>query len=216
MKDHNSSSLNKVKNYIRTFNIIDEDVLDSMCDTDRSLFTPDYYKPFAYSDIQIPLSHGQKMLLPSVEGTILQEMKLTKEDKLLVCGSGTGYLSVCATKLASHVTGIDIHEDFILKSFENSKTHKPKNLSLKHLDINNNWDIISDYNRIIMTFSVNSSKMILDHMSEDSRAFIFTGDEYSPIKSGKIISKTENNGYTRDHIIQTNINHIIKGLNGDD
>ena len=216
MKDHNDSSFNKVKNYIRTFNIIDEDVLNSMCETDRGIFTPGYYKSFAYSDIQIPLSYGQKMLLPSVEGTILQEMKLSHSDNLLIVGSGTGYLSACATKLVKNVTGVDIYEDFINQSLKITKELQLKNITLKQLDINKDWRIIGDYNKIILTFSILSSDIVSEHMSRDSRAFIFTGEENSPIKFGKIISKTENNGYTKEHIIQTNINQIIKGLKNDD
>ncbi len=73
--------------------------------------------------------------------------------------------------------------------------------------------MIKGFNIIISTFSIESSDAILSNMSNNSRAFIFTGDRNSPIKSGKIISKTENNGYTREHIIQTNVKHIIKGMN---
>ena len=76
--------------------------------------------------------------------------------------------------------------------------------------------MIKDYNIIISTFSIGSSEAISSNMSENSKAFIFTGEENSPIKSGKIISKTQNNGYTREHIIQTNVKHIIKGLNKHD
>jgi len=215
MKELNTS-ISKIKNYMRTFNIIDENVLDVICDVRKEIYAPDEYKSFAYSDFQIPLKHSQFMLTSNVEGLILQSMRISSNDSAIILGSGTGYLAACVSKLASKVTAIDIYDDFISDSEKNCVKDNIKNVNFKCLDINDFWGMIKDYNIIISTFSIESSEAISSNMSENSKAFIFTGEENSPIKSGKIISKTQNNGYTREHIIQTNVKHIIKGLNKHD
>ena len=215
MKELNNNS-DKIKNYMRTFNIIDENVLDVICDVRKEIYTPNEYKPFAYSDFQIPLNHSEFMLTSNVEGTILQSMKISDNDSAIILGSGTGYLASCVSKLAKKVSAVDIYDDFIRDSKENCTEHGIQNINFKCLDINDSWEMIKDFNIIISTFSIESSDAILSNMSNNSKAFIFTGDRNSPIKSGKIISKTENNGYTREHIIQTNVKHIIKGMNEHD
>ena len=212
MKELNNNN-DKIKNYMRTFNIIDENVLDVICDVRKEIYAPNEYKPFAYSDFQIPLNHSEFMLTSNVEGTILQSMKISNNDSAIILGSGTGYLASCVSKLAKKVSAVDIYEDFIRDSKENCVEHGIQNINFKCLDINDSWEIIKDFNIIISTFSIESSDAILSNMSNNSRAFIFTGDRNSPIKSGKIISKIENNGYTKEHIIQTNVKHIIKGMN---
>ena len=212
MKELNNNN-DKIKNYMRTFNIIDENVLDVICDVRKEIYAPNEYKPFAYSDFRIPLNHSEFMLTSNVEGTILQSMKILDNDSAIILGSGTGYLASCVSKLAKKVSAVDIYEDFIRDSKENCVEHGIQNINFKCLDINDSWEIIKDFNIIISTFSIESSDAILSNMSNNSRAFIFTGDRNSPIKSGKIISKIENNGYTKEHIIQTNVKHIIKGMN---
>ena len=212
MKELNNNN-DKIKNYMRTFNIIDENVLDVICDVRKEIYAPNEYKPFAYSDFQIPLNHSEFMLTSNVEGTILQSMKISNNDSAIILGSGTGYLASCVSKLAKKVTAVDIYDDFIRDSKENCAKHSIQNIKFKCLDINDSWEMIKDFNIIISTFSIESYDAILSNMSNNSRAFIFIGDRNSPIKSGKIISKIENNGYTKEHIIQTNVKHIIKGMN---
>ena len=212
MKELNSND-DKIKNYMRTFNIIDENVLDVICDVRKEIFAPNEYKSFAYSDFQIPLDHSEFMLTSNVEGTILQAMKISNNDSAVILGSGTGYLAACVSRLANKVLAIDIYDDFVRYSRKNCTDNGINNIDFECKDINNSWEIIKNFSIIITTFSIESPDVITNNMSNNSRAFIFTGEQNSPIKSGKIISKTENNGYTREHIIQTNVKHIIKGMN---
>ncbi len=215
MKELNNTN-DKIKNYMRTFNIIDENVLDVICDVRKEVYAPDQYKSFAYTDIQIPLNHSEFMLTSNVEGMILQSMRISNNDSAIILGSGTGYLASCVSKLAKKVHAVDIYDDFIRDSEKNCVEHGIEDIKFNCLDINDSWEMLKDFNIIISTFSVESSEDIVSNMSNNSRAFIFTGNQNSPIKSGKIISKTENNGYTREHIIQTNVKHIIKGMNKHD
>ena len=216
MKDSNDTSIIKVKNYIRTFNVIDEKVLDAICSTNREDFVPKYYKSFAFTDIPIPLDHGQSMLLPSVEGLLLQSLKLNVNDNVLVVGSGSGFLAACLSKLVRNVTAIDIFQDFITKSKAVCQTNMINNIEFIQRDIQKHWEMIHSYDSVVLTFSMNDTSPITQNLRINSKAFVFIGEENSPIKFGKIISKTENNGYTREHIIQTNIKHIIKGLKNND
>ena len=215
MKELNNTN-DKIKNYMRTFNIIDENVLDVICDVRKEVYAPDQYKSFAYTDIQIPLNHSEFMLTSNVEGMILQSMRISNNDSAIILGSGTGYLASCVSKLAKKVHAIDIYDDFIRDSEKNCVEHGIEDINFNCLDINDSWEMLKDFSIIISTFSVESSDDIVSNMSNNSRAFVFTGNQNSPIKSGKIISKTENNGYTREHIIQTNVKHIIKGMNKHD
>lgn len=78
MKEENTITINMVENHIRTLNVIDDEVLNTLKVIPRKLFVPEKYKAFAHVDISIPIGFNQKMLLPSVEAKILQAMDIKK------------------------------------------------------------------------------------------------------------------------------------------
>ena len=88
MKEDNTNTINMVENHIRTLNVIDDDVLNTLKKIPRKLFVPKKYKAFAHVDMSIPIGFNQKMLSPSVEAKILQAMDIKKSEDVLLVGSG--------------------------------------------------------------------------------------------------------------------------------
>ena len=209
MKDHNNYTIDAVKNNIRTHNIIDENVLNAINVVKRSEYLPESYQSFARVDIDIPLSHEQKMLMPSVEAKIMQSLNIKKNEDVLVVGSGTGYLASCVSLLCNKVHGIDYHDDFIKLSLQNKDKFSFDNLFFETKNITSHWEIIRNFNILIFTFSVESVDIIISNMNKNSRAFVFLGKDNSPIKSGIIIKKSEDTSYITEHILQTNREPII-------
>ena len=60
------SRANMVTQQIRTWYVLDEDVLDLLYSVHREEFVPPAYRYAAFVDMEIPLVHGQVMLAPKM------------------------------------------------------------------------------------------------------------------------------------------------------
>ena len=68
---------NMVEQQVRTWEVLDERVLELLETTHREDFVPVRYRKMAFTDMAIPLDHDQNMMKPVVEGRLLQALELT-------------------------------------------------------------------------------------------------------------------------------------------
>jgi len=61
---------NMVEQQVRTWEVLDERVLELLETTHREDFVPVRYRKMAFADIAIPLDHEQNMMKPVVEGRL--------------------------------------------------------------------------------------------------------------------------------------------------
>ena len=209
MKEDNTYRINMVENHIRTLNVIDDNVLNTLKTVPRKNFVPEAYKSFSHVDIRIPLGHEQSMLLPSVEAKLLQAINIKKDEDVLIVGSGSGYLSTCASMFANKVHSIDIIKNFIdmSKKITSKMTHK--NMVFEHENVLENPGLIKNYKVIIFTMALNDTEIILDNMSNNARSFILHGELNQPVQTGIIIQKTDKSSFVREYILETNVESII-------
>ena len=107
------SKFNMIEQQIRTWNVLDESVLDLFRKYDRKLFVPSKYQGLAFADLEIPINANASMLAPKVEAKIIDSLELNKKMKALHIGTGSGFF---AALLASHVKElytVDIDSEFI-------------------------------------------------------------------------------------------------------
>lgn len=96
---------------VRAWEVLDPRVLDAMAQVPREEFVPPRYRGVAFADANIPLGHGQVMMIPQVEGRLLQSLALESHDRVLEVGTGSGFLAACLGQLAAEVTSIEILPD---------------------------------------------------------------------------------------------------------
>ena len=211
MKEDNTNTINMVENHIRTLNVIDDGVLDTLKKISRRSFVPEKYKAFAHVDMSIPIGFNQKMLLPSVEAKILQAMDIKKSEDVLLVGSGTGYFSTCISMLANRVHSIDVVEDFIENAKQNCRSISGGNMYFEKLNILDNLKLIKNYKVTIFTIAIDNIDQILDNMDNGARCFIFENVANFPIQKGMIVYKTNKSSYLKEYILETNIQTILTG-----
>lgn len=100
-----------VEQQVRTWQVFDDRVLDTMLRVPREQFVPQGYRDLAFVDSPIPLPHGQTLLPAKVHGRILQALATDPADLALEIGAGTGYLTACLGKLAARVRSLEIFPD---------------------------------------------------------------------------------------------------------
>ena len=114
-----------VPDVARTWEVLDERVLELLESTHREDFVPVRYRKMAFTDMAIPLDHGETMMKPVVEGRLLQSLELKPDETVLEIGTGSGFITACLAQLAKHVVSVDIYEQF---SKEVAATLKEKDI----------------------------------------------------------------------------------------
>jgi len=112
MMDFEKARFNMVEQQIRPWEVLDQNVLDLLFAVRREDFVPAAYRAIAFTDLEIPLGHGQAMMAPKIEARLLQEIGLEPGDKVLEIGTGSGYLTALLGRSAAHVTSIEYYEEF--------------------------------------------------------------------------------------------------------
>src|SRR5688572_24855687 len=102
---------NMVEQQIRTWEVLDQEVLDLLYVVPREDFVPQKYRALAFSDLEIPLEEGvkagQRMWQPKLEARVLQELSVRKSDRVLEIGTGSGYLTALLAHRAAQVISVE-------------------------------------------------------------------------------------------------------------
>lgn len=104
---------NMIEQQIRTWEVLDKQVLARLDRLDRQDFVPAAYQSLAYSDIEIPIGHGEHMLAPRVDARLLQDLVLQPHETVLEIGTGSGYLTALLALSCAHVTSLECQTNFI-------------------------------------------------------------------------------------------------------
>jgi protein-L-isoaspartate(D-aspartate) O-methyltransferase len=96
---------------LRTLGVLDEQVLELISKVKREDFVPHKYLELAFSEVEIPLPGGQKMLCPQLEGQLIQQLNLKRHDKVLEIGAGSGYVTALLAKKVEQVYAIECNEE---------------------------------------------------------------------------------------------------------
>lgn len=108
-----------VEQQVRTWDVLDERVLEVMRRIPREQFVPPEHRYLAYADVEIALPHGQHMLRPNLTGRLLQALSLTGTERVLEVGSGSGFLTACLAQMAKSVRSVEYFADLA----ELARTH---------------------------------------------------------------------------------------------
>ncbi len=107
--DIEQARFNMVEQQIRTWDVLDQDILDLLFTVKREEFVPAAYRQLAFADLEIPLGDGERMWTPKMEARVLQELGLAAGDGVLEIGTGSGYFTALLASQGAHVTSVEIN-----------------------------------------------------------------------------------------------------------
>ena len=107
--DFEHARYNMVEQQIRTWDVLDQDVLDLLFAVRREEYVPAPYRTLAFADFEIPLPHGARMWTPKMEARVIQELRIEPGERALEIGSGSGYLTALLASTAAEVVSVEIH-----------------------------------------------------------------------------------------------------------
>jgi protein-L-isoaspartate(D-aspartate) O-methyltransferase len=109
--DVEQARFNMVEQQIRTWEVLDQKVLDLLFKVRREEFVPPVYRALAFADLEIPLPNGSRMWTPKLEARVVQELTLGEGDRVLEVGTGSGYLTALLASFAAGVRSVEIDDE---------------------------------------------------------------------------------------------------------
>jgi protein-L-isoaspartate(D-aspartate) O-methyltransferase len=179
---------NMVEQQIRTWQVLDTKVLDTLKLVDRELFTPTAYQNLAYSDTEIPVGDGEVMLSPKIQARLVQDLKLKGHEKVLQIGCGTGYMSALLSHHCEHVTALEINPRLANLAQTNLAKLGVSNVQIKELDASKSLDLNSLFDAIVLCGSTaHPPQVLLEMLKSEGHLVGIFGNE--PIMQATSVTK---------------------------
>lgn len=193
---------NMIESQIRTWEVLDQTVLDTLSALKREEFVPAQYRPLAFVDMEIPIGHGEVMLAPKLEARLLQELTLRKGDRVLEVGTGSGYVTALLAALSGHVYSVEIHPDLSAGAAARLAAHGIENVTLEVGDAAQGWKRHAPYDAILLTGSLPILPASWrDQLSPGGRLLAVVGDP--PAMTARVVTRVTAGAYNEAGLFET-------------
>lgn len=201
---------NMIQQQIRPWDVLDERALEVMASVAREVFVPDAYRGLAYADIEIPIGEGSNMLAPKVVGRLLQALDVQPGDKVLEIGTGTGYVTVCLSRLGGRVTSIEIDAALATGARERLTALKFAGIEVRDGDGLAGPSAEGPFNVIAITGSMptdGSLPMLQDQLAVGGRLFCIIGE--APVMEAILITRLGGQHCSRERLFETCVPSLV-------
>lgn len=198
---------NMIEQQIRTWDVLDHDILDLLVVVKREAFVPAAYKNLAFMDTEIPLPGGENMLAPRVEARILQEIGLKKHESVLEIGAGSGYMAALLAHKGRHVTTVEISPELKDMARKNLADYGITNVDVVLGNGAQGWanpGTEAPYDVIVISGSLPVlPDAFLKQIKVGGRIFAVIGE--SPVMSAQVITRVGESAYNTVKVFETDI-----------
>lgn len=178
---------NMVEQQIRTWEVLDQAVLDLLYAVPREDFVPPPYRTLAFADMEIPIGEAERMMAPKLEARIVQEVAPRKSERVLEVGTGSGYLTALLAHRAAHVHSVEIRPALAAFGRANLERHGADNVTLETGDAARGWPTRAPYDVIVLTGSTPVlPKALLEQLSPGGRLFAVVGE--GPVMVARLVT----------------------------
>ncbi len=169
---------NMVEQQIRTWEVLDQAVLDLLYVVPREHFVPPASRTLAFADLEIPIGEGERMMAPKLEARIVQELAPRKTERVLEVGTGSGYLTALLAHRSAHVHSVELRPALAAFGRDNLARHGADNVTLETGDAARGWPTRAPYDVIVLTGSTPVlPKSLLEQLAPGGRLFAVVGED---------------------------------------
>jgi protein-L-isoaspartate(D-aspartate) O-methyltransferase len=206
--DLEQTRFNMVAQQIRTWYVLDDNVLDLLYKVKREEFVPADNRAAAFVDMEIPLGYGQVMLTPKMEARILQELHVQKTDKILEVGSGSGYMTALLADRGAHVHSVEIIPELKAMAENNLKAHNITNVTVELGDAARGWSKYEPYDVIVLTASTPVLPAAFQNsLNPGGRLFAIVGED--PVMEALLITCVAPGEFTTTQLFETSTATLV-------
>lgn len=143
--------LQMVQNQLIKRGITDKAVINAFKNVKREKFMLEKNKKLAYEDGAQKIEAGQTISQPYIVAYMLQALELTKEDKVLEIGTGSGYAAALLAEIVSRVYTVEKIEKLADKAASLLKELNYCNLKVEIKDGSLGLEKYAPYNAILVS-----------------------------------------------------------------
>ena len=205
--DIEKARYNMVEQQIRTWEVLDERVLDLLFHVRREEFVPREYRTLAFADLEIPLSSDARMWTPKMEARVLQELMLKPSDHVLEIGTGSGYFTALLASQAADVDSIEIDRRLADDARARLARHEFRNARIIEGDGARGFGN-DTYDAIVLTAS---TPLLPEHffaqLKPEGRLFAVIGE--APVMEARLVRQTAPGSCVSADLFETVIAPLI-------
>ncbi len=163
---------------LRKQGIKDERVLAAMAAIPRQLFVPELMRHNSYGDHALPIAGGQTISQPFIVARETELLALTREDRVLEIGAGSGYQTAVLAMVAGQVFALERLTELARGAQALMTTLGLFNTTIKWFDGTVGWSEFAPYQGILVAAgSPDIPQPLLDQLAEGGQLVIPVGTE---------------------------------------
>jgi protein-L-isoaspartate(D-aspartate) O-methyltransferase len=202
---------NMIEQQIRPWDVLDPSVLALLAVVKREDFVPAAYRNMAFTDVELPLGQGQKMLPPRVEARWMQELQVQRHEKVLEIGTGSGYMAALLGHKAQQVFTVEKDPQLAAAAREALRRNGVLNVKVVEGDGTLGLPSEAPFDVILLSGSVpRPPQALLDQLKVGGRMGVVVGDE--PAMTARIITRTGEREFSGVNLFET----VLPRLDGFD
>ena len=206
--DVEQARYNMIEQQIRTWDVLDQRILDLVAHVRRENYVPEKYQDIAFADLRIPLGEGNSMMEPKLEARILQTLNIQPDDRALEIGTGSGYLTACLSELADSVVSYDIDETLSKQAGHRLANDEHENISLRIGDAMGELQFNEQFDVIVVTGSLPAmDKRFHDLLKIDGRLFMVVGE--APAMEALLVTRVGENEWSTESLFETELVPLV-------
>ena len=197
---------NMVEQQVRPWEVLDQQVLDTLATVPREAYVPDAYSNVAFADTELPLGHDEQMMKPVIEGRMLQALDVDATDKVLEIGTGSGFITACLAELSHQVISIEIQEELAEQAAAKLKAQNVSNVTVKTGDAlaiastHGTFDVIAVTGSLPQAKDADNLKALLN---TGGRMFVVIGE--GVVMEACLITRTGEKQWTCEALFETEL-----------
>jgi protein-L-isoaspartate(D-aspartate) O-methyltransferase len=199
--DFERARFNMVEQQIRTWEVLDQAVLDLLFVVRREDYVPAAYRELAFADLEIPLGDGERMWTPKMEARVLQELELRPDESVLEIGTGSGYLTALLAARSADVTSVEVLPRLAVEAQAKLKRGGVQNARIETGDGARGYGT-AQYDAIVLT---GSTPVIPDawlrQLKPGGRLFAVVGD--IPVMTARLLRWTAPGAIVSEDLFET-------------
>lgn len=199
---------NMVEQQVRTWEVLDPRVLDVLGEVPRERFVPERLRKLAFSDIKVPIGHGEVMMPPNVEGRMLQALAVQPGERVMEIGTGTGFVTACLRRLGGLVVSMDVHGELVEAARGRLAGLGIDDVQLRVADALQPWGESQAYDAVAVTGSV---YRIPDNFREavriGGRLFVIVGE--SPVMEARLLQRAGPSEWVEESLFETDLPYLV-------
>jgi len=169
-----------VKNQIEGRGISDPNVLEAMLKVPRHLFVSDALRDQAYGDFPLPIGEQQTISQPYIVAEMTQALKLTREDRVLEIGTGSGYQAAILAQIAFRVYTIERIHSLLVNARKLFDKLGYYNIVTRYSDGTTGWREEGPFDAVIVTAGAPEiPNTLVQQLAMGGQMVIPVGNQYS-------------------------------------